>query len=121
MNGKILIVDDDRFYSVYLCRLLEKSFPEYELITAKNGEEAWSTLNGQNWNNLTDILILDLEMPRLNGYGLLKLMGKVEKEFPRVVVNSNYKLRKQDLVGVPPFASTLKPLNFSKVEHVLKS
>ena len=121
MNGKILIVDDDRFYSVYLCRLLEKSFPEYELITAMNGEEAWHILNQENWNNASDILILDLEMPKLNGYGLLKLMGKTTKEFPRVVVNSNYKLRKQDLEGVPPFASTIKPLNYSKVEHALRS
>jgi len=121
MNGKILIVDDDRFYSVYLCRLLEKGFPDYELITAKNGEEAWQILNQGTWNNVSDILILDLEMPVLNGYGLLKLMGKTNREFPRVVVNSNYKLRKQDLVDAPPFASTLKPLNFSKVEHALRS
>ncbi len=119
MAKKILIVDDDRFYSVYLKRLLHKSFPDYELHIAVDGEDAWKMLKEQVWSSAVDILILDLEMPKLNGYGLLKRMSTDEQEFPRVVINSNYKIKKQDLQGIKLVTVTQKPLNYSKVAEAI--
>ncbi|HEX4886788.1 MAG TPA: response regulator [Luteibaculaceae bacterium] len=121
MVKKILVVDDDRFYSTYLKTLLSKNFPEYMLLMAKDGEEAWEILQAHTWSAVDDVLILDLEMPRLNGYGLLKRMFREMAEAPRVVVNSNYKFRDQERTAdLATLNVANKPLNSSKVREVLR-
>ncbi len=120
MSKKILVVDDDRFYSLYLNTLLKKNFPEYTLLMANNGEEAWEILQSNTWSAVDDMVIIDLEMPKMNGYGLMKRITKELSQIPKLVVNSNYKFRERDLDNnVPPYSVAPKPLNSSKVKEVL--
>ncbi|NET28189.1 response regulator [Okeania sp. SIO1I7] len=63
----ILIVDD----SIIVRQLLSTTFTNagYEVEIARNGVEAWEKLQ----NNLhIDLILLDLEMPRMDGYELTK-------------------------------------------------
>ncbi len=120
MSKKILVVDDDRFYSLYLNTLLKKNFPEYTLLMANNGEEAWEILRSNTWSATEDMVIIDLEMPRMNGYGLMKRITKELPVIPKLVVNSNYKFRERDLDNfIPKYSVAPKPLNSSKVRDVL--
>ncbi|HLY73288.1 MAG TPA: HD domain-containing phosphohydrolase [Planctomycetota bacterium] len=70
---KILVVDDDAVYRRYLTGLL---IPEgYELAEAKDGGEALDFLS----KSLPDLILLDLEMPRVDGYAVCRKI----KESPR--------------------------------------
>jgi diguanylate cyclase (GGDEF)-like protein len=63
---KILIVDDSLTMRTMLARALEK---EFVLSQASDGKEAWKQLIADRG---IELVITDLDMPNLDGYGLLK-------------------------------------------------
>ena len=77
---KILLVDDDQF----LIGMYSMKFSQYgfEIETATNGEEALEKLRG---GYEPDILILDVVMPSLDGFGLLEKIRK-DKFVPDAIV-----------------------------------
>lgn len=69
-NEKVLIVDDE----ASIRRILETRFKMlgYETATAADGEEAVEVYNKFN----PDIIILDIMMPKMDGYGVTKEIRK---------------------------------------------
>jgi DNA-binding NtrC family response regulator len=63
---RILIVDDDESYREGLKGVLETE--EYEAMTAQDGVAAISELQAKQF----DLVLLDIEMPRVNGMEVLK-------------------------------------------------
>lgn len=61
----ILIVDDSRTVRASLSKTLSVNF---DIITAEDGEAAWQILLQQP---LIDLVISDIMMPKLDGYGLI--------------------------------------------------
>ncbi len=66
MKNKILIAEDDEDIIGLLTLYLEKE--NYEVIPANNGEEALKIVQ----NTRISVVILDIMMPKLNGYELTK-------------------------------------------------
>ena len=66
---KILIVDDSEINREILSSMLEKT---YEIDMAKDGQEAIEILE-KKWETY-QIVLLDLNMPVINGYEVLKVM-----------------------------------------------
>ncbi len=66
MRGKILIVDDDPDILEALTMVLEAK--DYQVFTAHDGLEGLATLKAEN----PDLLILDLLMPKMDGYAVFK-------------------------------------------------
>lgn len=66
---KILIVDDSEINREILAAMLEKT---YEIDMAKDGQEAIEILE-KKWETY-QIVLLDLNMPVMNGYEVLKVM-----------------------------------------------
>jgi len=83
---KILIVEDDSFLQGLEARKLEKE--NYNVITASNGEEAMKKIN-ENGKEI-DIILLDLLLPDIDGFEILKKVRETEsiKNMP-VIVFSN--------------------------------
>jgi DNA-binding response OmpR family regulator len=75
----IVIADDDR--SVH--KLYQRMFNQktYEVRTASNGEEALKLIEAQT----PDLLILDINMPVLDGFGVLEKLPKLSRRFPVVI------------------------------------
>nr|WP_314623878.1 response regulator [uncultured Noviherbaspirillum sp.] len=81
----VLIADDSRIVRATLSKHLSDLF---EFSEALDGEEAWAYLLR---HESVDLLITDLTMPRLDGYGLLRRMrgsrSEHLREMPVVVVS----------------------------------
>ena len=68
MAAKILIIDDDPDIVDALYVLLEAE--GYDVVSAGDGEEGLARIKEEN----PDLIILDLLMPKLDGYGVCKTL-----------------------------------------------
>lgn len=64
----VLIVDDDASTCDLYCELIRSAFPEYRILTAKDGASALQVLDAET----PSLLILDLAMPGMDGFALLE-------------------------------------------------
>ncbi|MFA6125848.1 MAG: response regulator [Bacteroidales bacterium] len=66
MRKKILVIDDE----ITIRTLLDKFLSQlYEVTALGNGQEALTWLQG---GNMPDLMIVDLEMPSMNGFEFLQ-------------------------------------------------
>lgn len=69
----ILLVEDDQLDVISVERSLNRLEQNYELYTAYNGIEALEILKAHP-DTLPDIILLDLNMPKMNGIEFLKII-----------------------------------------------
>lgn len=79
--ANILLVEDDQLDVMDIKRTLNKTGMMYQLHVAANGEEAIDMLSGKNDNQaiVPDIILLDINMPRMNGLELLNVIRNTEE------------------------------------------
>jgi CheY-like chemotaxis protein len=73
----ILLVEDDQLDAMDIKRSLDKLNVLYKLVVAKNGEEAIDMMKGNHevtLENLPDIILIDINMPRMNGLEFLQVI-----------------------------------------------
>ena len=73
----ILLVEDDQLDAMDIKRSLDKLNVFYKLVVAKNGEEALEILKGGHetrLDDLPDIILIDINMPRMNGLEFLQIL-----------------------------------------------
>lgn len=66
----VVFVDDDKVQHMINKRILQKLKPDLELIFFEDPHEALSWLE----RNVADILLLDINMPQMEGWDFLNLM-----------------------------------------------
>jgi len=72
MPKKVLIIDDDPT-NVALVQFLLKT-NEYEAIVARDGEEGLEKAKQEK----PDLIVLDIQMPKMDGYTVLLELKKIE-------------------------------------------
>jgi two-component system, response regulator, stage 0 sporulation protein F len=87
---KLLLVDDDE--SIQLLYHEEFQDEGYAVISAFNGEEALEKFKAES----PDLVILDIQMPGMNGIEVLRQMKMLNSAVP-VILSSAYHEYKQDL------------------------
>jgi CheY-like chemotaxis protein len=85
MRNSILLVEDDELDVISVQRTLKKLDIEYTLYTAFNGKEALSMLNDVQHPVMPDVILLDLNLPKMNGIEFLKSL-RVDKRFENIKV-----------------------------------
>ncbi len=75
-KNTILLVEDDELDIISVQRTLKKLNTAYELYTAYNGKEALTMLLGPSGSLVPDVILLDLNMPKMNGIEFLKALRK---------------------------------------------
>ncbi|MBD0832735.1 response regulator [Aestuariibaculum sediminum] len=116
---KILFIDDDVIEAMKFNRVVSSLKLNHEVIEAKNGEEALQILNDKE--NLPDIILLDLNMPKLNGIDFLKILKSddILNYVPTIVLttsNNPNDLKACYKIGVAGYVK--KPLKYE--DYVLK-
>jgi two-component system, OmpR family, response regulator len=82
-----LIVDDDEAYTMLLKEAICSSFPNADVITTDDGYEALILIGERKPN----VVLLDLRMPKLDGFQVLELLRPRKKDGNlKVVVLSGY-------------------------------
>jgi CheY-like chemotaxis protein len=76
---KLLLVEDDNVDVIELKRTLDRMGIFYLMKVARNGEEGMRALepdSAEPFAGLPDIVLLDLNMPRMNGFEFLHIIRK---------------------------------------------
>jgi adenylate cyclase len=83
-KGDVLVVDDNRVNRLLIARSLEQL--GHRVAFAENGRQALEVLRGRH----TDLVLLDIEMPELNGYETLEALRADSKlrDIPVVMMSS---------------------------------
>ena len=118
----ILFIEDDTIETMKFQRAVSKLDSKHVLIEAKNGEEALEYL--KSGKALPDIIILDLNMPRMNGIeflGILKKHDKI-KYLPTIILTTSE--NRDDLlecykIGIAGYI--IKPLKYDDYETKIKT
>ena len=84
MPKKILVIDDDPTLIKMIVPFLESH--GFRVLTAADGEEGIAILKA----GLPDLIILDVQMPRMNGYTFIFEMKKISgtKNIPIIVLTA---------------------------------
>ena len=82
---RVMIIDDEEINRLMLGNILET---EYEVVFAKDGQEAWDLLHGEEKD--ISLLLLDLLMPVMNGFELISKLNEDDelKSIPVIVMTS---------------------------------
>lgn len=85
MSYTVLIADDAKINRVLIQKILSSSIKDLKFVEASNGDEVLSAVKAQD----IDLIILDLVMPVLDGYEVLKILNgsPLYHDIP-VIVNS---------------------------------
>lgn len=119
MVAKILVVDDE---ASPLSRLISQSFSDqiqegkYQFFYCHDGQEAWDLLQ----DHQPDLMLLDLKMPRLDGFALLHRLNENHFNIKTIIISAygtveNLKTAMREQV----FEFLIKPLNRQELKEVI--
>jgi len=120
----ILLIEDDMIEIMKLNRTISSLKLSHKITEANNGEEALKILEKKD--ELPDIILLDLNMPKISGIEFLNILKKddILRYLPTIILttSSNQKdLLECYKLGIAGYV--LKPLKYedyvSKIEKVL--
>ena len=78
-KGRILIVEDNQMNMTLMNDVLNHY--NYETVCVDNGEEAIKTINNEKF----DLVLLDLQLPKVSGFDVLK---NIKKDVKVIIVSA---------------------------------
>jgi len=86
MTMKILLVDDLLLDVVLTRRAIEDCAVRHDIVVAADGEEAWQLAGERRF----DLLLLDIKMPRVDGFELMeRLRAQAGWPLPVIVLSGS--------------------------------
>jgi CheY-like chemotaxis protein len=121
-NYSLLLADDDEDDCAFFKEALDELSLPVTLITVNDGVELMNHLTITDSDNLPDLLFLDLNMPRKNGYECLAEIKEINelKDLPVIIFSTSLNM---EIVNTMYDKGALyyirKPGDFSKLKQVI--
>jgi two-component system, OmpR family, response regulator len=115
----VLIVDNDRPLLELFRTLLEEE--QFQVLTAVNGQEALTLAKA----SMPDILVTDVAMPRLDGFGLMRAVRSLHPSMPVIIMtgDDSYAGRPVGVVAAElgAVATLMKPFDLTVLYEAIRS
>jgi CheY-like chemotaxis protein len=123
----VLLVDDDETCNFLMSKILERTGLVGTVSSALNGVQAIDLLSKarENHQQLPDVILLDLNMPIMDGFGFLESLTKndlLKKNNTRIIVvtSSENKLDVQKAKEMGADDYIVKPVSEEKLRSILQ-
>jgi DNA-binding NtrC family response regulator len=115
VRKRILIVDDEPLIIEVLGEHFRKA---YEVEAAMNGTDALAAVLRQR----PDLILLDINMPRMNGIQVLNDVKKIDESIAVIMVTANEQVAlAADALKGGAFGYVPKPFDFRYLDHMVAS
>ena len=111
-SSLILLVDDSEVSNFLMQSILEER--GYSILTVTNGREALDLLKQE----IPDLIILDIMMPEMNGFGVLESVKKFEEtaKIPVIILTARNNLKDQEkAISMGAADYMIKPIDIDDV------
>jgi DNA-binding NtrC family response regulator len=110
---RVLIVDDEPL----ILEVLSEHFKvSYDIETALNGADALGAVLRQR----PDVVLLDINMPRMNGVEVLKDIKQIDESIAVIMVTANEQVAlAAEALKSGAFGYVPKPFDFRYLDHML--
>jgi DNA-binding NtrC family response regulator len=110
---RVLIVDDEPL----IVEVLSEHFKsDFEIETAANGADALAAILRQR----PDVVLLDINMPRMNGVEVLKDIKQIDDSIAVIMVTANEQVQlAAEALRSGAFGYVPKPFDFRYLDHML--
>ena len=110
---RVLIVDDEPL----ILEVLSEHFKtDFEVETAVNGADALGAILRQR----PDVVLLDINMPRMNGIAVLKDIKQIDDSIAVIMVTANEQVAlAAEALKAGAFGYVPKPFDFRYLDHML--
>lgn len=117
MSKKILIIEDNDLNMKLFSDILE--YQGYKISKAFDGESGYEKIKQEKF----DLIILDIQLPKMSGFDILKKLKDENKEYPEVIITSacamdNDKLKAKEL-GIKTYIT--KPIDINNFILTVKN
>lgn len=114
-SRRILIVDDEPL----IAEVLKEHFKAgYDVETALSGADALSAVVRQR----PDVVLLDINMPRMNGVEVLKDIKRIDGTIAVIMVTANEQIAMAgEALRYGAFGYVPKPFDFRYLDHMVAS
>lgn len=118
-----MLVDDDEGTNFLHKLVVESANVTENILIALDGEEALEIIiNAENKYPIPDLVFLDINMPRMNGWEFLEELNKIDKQKPSIIVMLTASLNPDDLKRAEAIPDITyfrnKPLNLKMLEEL---
>lgn len=119
-SDTILVVDDSNIIRNFTKRIFEET---YNVGTATNGQEALDIIDANKNNNFIKAMLLDLNMPKVDGFAVLEFMKKNDlfDKIPVSIISGDSSRETIQKAFTYPIVDMLeKPFNEQTIRTVLQ-
>ena len=115
---KILLVEDEDFNRMVLEEMIKIFYADAKITSATNGESAYEILNQDSF----DIILSDINMPVLDGYGLIKKIKEdLHLQTPTIAVTAFAVQGDKEKILLSGFDNYIsKPIDMNELQQVLE-